>query len=313
MPGKIPPFLLFFLLSAFLSAGTSPDIAARLVLDRAAVTVGEEVTGTLTLEGNRIGEVKIHTRAGFPETPKNAGEKKSGNGFRVPPYEITGISRKDPVITVTVRFYRTGRHDFPVLDLSLDGQTVVYPSLPLEVKPVNQDGSYQDIEEPLELSGNYYRLIIIAAAVLLAALAGFFGYRFLKKRKSRPAEPIPVAAIDEFHENLRILDPERLARDGKLGEYGFGMSHITRLYLTKVLGHEMNELTTGEIASLFEGPLKKTVPARYRDQLLKQMELWDLIKFAEFSPAIDTILLNLRETKEVAEKISRGYGNPNLS
>ncbi|MGL4369466.1 MAG: hypothetical protein ACRCUT_07330 [Spirochaetota bacterium] len=67
-------------------------------------------------------------------------------------------------------------------------------------------------------------------------------------------------------------------------------------------------MTSREILSGIVSSRKGLTSERYGAQLEGIMALWDMAKFAEFSPSRDVLSANLKDTESLADKMWRDYG-----
>ncbi|PKL15346.1 MAG: hypothetical protein CVV49_21480 [Spirochaetae bacterium HGW-Spirochaetae-5] len=201
--------LMLITLAMFVSLSVM-TYAAEVSLDASVVpekgTVGQPLTYTITISGIDPASLKItlpEKRVVYPDKKNDkkideknrkkdsAGDEKSSEEF-VPLYiinnalrdesEVDGIKKIN--IKIHLSYYRTGTYALPEVKIAgSDGVTIGYKIPEVVIEELNKEGTLEDIEPPVSLSGNYTRVIWIILALLLAAAAGILLYRYIKKRR----------------------------------------------------------------------------------------------------------------------------------
>lgn len=140
----------------------------------------------------------------------------------------------------------------------------------------------EPIAQPLALK-EFFPWIL---GVLLAVLAGFAIWFFLKRRKPRLDEngvPIKGPVIPPYTKaigDLERLKQQKLWQTGKLKEYYSSLSDIAREYIEGQFGVNAVEMTTDDILKEVRGlHFSDSVFTKLKDT----MELSDLVKFAKYS------------------------------
>ncbi len=284
-------------------------------------TVGQQFVYTLSIAGKDLSGVKItlpEKGEFYPpaeKKEKNKNDKKSESGEdenSVPLYIINGASKvesdagdmKQITVLVEMNYYRTGVHQLPEINVvDSDGVKIGYSIPAVTVEELNKEGKPEDIEPPLELSGNYRRIIIAILAVIAAAAAGYFVYRYFKNRK----KVTPVCETKQTPEEFFMSEIERLKlreciEKGKVNEYVFGISITFRRFLSMELGFDAAEMTTGEISLVIKRYLADG--KSYADEIMRIMEAWDLSKFAEFALSREVLTANLGDTISAVQQLS---------
>ena len=320
--------LFFILLVAVVSSAGDLSYASQASLD-ASVTpgrgsVGQPLSYTLTISGIDPAAVRItlpEKKVVYPDkkSDKKKDKKDSGAGEKsseefVPLYIISSASRDDSEtngikqvnIKILLSYFRPGSHTLPEIKIAgADGVYIGYKIPVVKIEETNKEGTLEEIEPPVSLSGNYTRIIWIAAALLLAAAAAVALHRYLKKRK-KPAEPVipTLPPIEIFLNEVEALRLRELIMEGKINEYVFDISIIFRRYLSSMLMFDAAEMTTDEIASKIKKYMPKEIYSICGEMIINNMRLWDFSKFAEFAPSTELLIDNLDATITVAKKIS---------
>ena len=172
------------------------------------------------------------------------------------------------------------------------GRTAIsigYQAPSVEIRAVNEKGEFQDIEPPLKLSGNYWRLAFLVLGLIAFGAAAFFiGRRALELYRERKNAPVIIPPIVTFMDEIHRFGGDRLIDEGKIDEFVFGISMLFRSYLSAQFTFDATDMTTYEI----ERKIKKVFPRSLYDacaaEIMRNFNLWDLSKFAEFAPTKKT-------------------------
>ncbi|MCX5903575.1 MAG: BatD family protein, partial [Proteobacteria bacterium] len=257
-----------------------PPVEFRAQVDKAAATVGDLITLTLSLSS----EPQIAVR--LPEA-----------GSRIAGLRIVDDGEEGPKMvdnrTVQKKWYKfqpdsVGSYIIPALSVIYTDargaqQELKSAQLFIEVKSVLQD-------KPL---------IYGALMVLLLTAGGVFLFYYLGKKKNQlPAPPDP-AHIRAFEE-LEQLSREQLLERGIVREYYFRLSEIFRRYIERRFHIPAVERTTEEIMPdiLNLQECGSALKAETREIL----RYADLVKFARFCPDRNTSDNDYRKVVRVIEE-----------
>jgi hypothetical protein len=291
------------------------------------VTIGIPIQYRIVIEGKGIKGLKIRLperREYYPER-EYAGEKgekgDKGRAADTPPsliplYIIHNAKRDDNsdgeitsiAITLEMAYYRTGRYFLPELNI-LDSEEVRigYKIPEVMVKAVNERSEFQDIEPPLELSGNYTRLIVLGALLLITAVAVILAIRYLQRRGRERAEKVVMTPpIDIFMNEINSLVDRKLIEAERYEEFVIGISFVFRKFLSAQYGFDAMEMTVSEIMRSLEERLTGPGLQGHRSEAARILDLWDLTKFAEFIPSREALTSNLESTVKLARRLSSG-------
>ncbi|HOP29070.1 MAG TPA: hypothetical protein P5120_00950 [Spirochaetota bacterium] len=310
--------VIFFALPLF-SAGDSERVLKSSVNPEKG-NVGQQFSYTLSIAGRDLEGVKIvlpEKGEYYPEP--NSDEKKSNqkkeeeteDNKAVPLYIINSAvkdeSDSDGLKQITVRVdltcYRTGVHQLPEIAITdSDGVRLGYSIPAVTIEELNKEGQPEDIEPPVELSGNYTRLIVLIMAVIAALVAGFFIFRYFRNRKKHIAVPeIKQTPLEFFMAEIERLKLSECINEGRVNDYVFGISISFRKFLSMELGFDAAEMTTGEISAVIKKYLRNG--GGIAAEIVKIMEAWDLSKFAEFTLSKELLLINFKNTIDAAERL----------
>ncbi len=293
-----------------------PEIKA--VVTPKEATVGELMEYSVSIAGKNLRGIDVRRPEKdilFPEKKPVPGNKKEEDDAAdsVPVYVIHSASKEDSsqgdltyiTIKISLSYYRPGNYRLPEVGIyGSDKIPIGYRVPEVKINPVNKEMKLEDIEPPLELGGNYTRVIILVlAAAVLTALVIFL-VRYLKARRRRREETVVVTPpLEKFLEELRKLEPEKLIARGKTEEYVVGISGIFRRYISSLLDFDAMEMTSEEITGWIGKILPRHLTDRFRDPFSRCFNMWDLSKFAEFTPSEDLLLENCSITRKLAEEL----------
>ncbi len=317
--------LMAVLLTASAMAGevNAPRIKATVTPEKA--TVGAVLDYRVNVAGKGLGAVTIvppEKREVFPDKKKTpAPPRKEGDeeadedpAQYVPLYVIHTVKKDDRsdaamtdiTVTVQISFYRPGTWQLPDIEIrGADGIAIGYKSPSVTVAAVNEKGEYQEIEPPLSLGGNWWRLVILVLVLAVLAVAGFFAWRYIRKMiEERRSAPVVVPPIDIFMKEIEQFNGDRLMDEGKIEEFVFGISMIFRKFLSLQFRFDAAEMTTYEIEKKIKKVFPKNIHDAYAGQIMAGFNLWDLSKFAEFTPSPELLRASLAKTVDLAKQIS---------
>ncbi len=295
-----------------------PEIKATATPGEA--TVGEVIEYSVSIAGKNLRGIEVkrpEKEVLFPEKETGPGKKnedeKDPAAEAVPVYIIHSAAREDSsegdvtyiTLKISLSYYRPGSYTLPEVGIfGADKIRIGYKVPEVKVKPVNSEAKLEENEPPLELGGNYTRVIILVIAAAAATALLIFLIKFIKaRRKRKEEEVIVVPPLEIFHRELRKLDPEKLIGEGKIEEYVLGISGIFRRYISSLLDFDAMEMTSDEINSRVGKILPRHISGKYRDSFSRCFTMWDLSKFAEFTPSGDLLLENCGMTRKLAEEL----------
>jgi len=174
--------------------------------------------------------------------------------------------------------------------LAGNGDTLLLESEPilLQVKApeLAENATPYDIKPILKVPITPAEVFPWLLASVLLALAGWLIWRYLNKRKAKPAAesiwekpeiPAHIAAIS----SLESLKNKKLWQNGKVKLYHSELTFILRMYLEKRFGIIALEMTSAEIFQAVLAHLKEEEQIEWLRYIL---ELADLVKFARYQP-----------------------------
>jgi hypothetical protein len=303
-----------------LSAGNDTERVLKSSVTPEKGTVGQQFSYTLSIAGRDLSGIKVvlpeHGEY-YPEissTENKHGREKTGeteDQKTVPLYIISNaakeVSETEGLRQISVRIdlicYRTGMHLLPEISITdSDGVKLGYSIPAVTIEEINKEGQPEDIEPPVELSGNYTRIIILVIVLMATGIAGYFIYRYFRNRKKNIAVPeVKQTPFEFFMSEIERLKLGECINEGRINDYVFGISITFRRFLSMELGFDAAEMTTGEISAVIKKYLKHG--SGYAGEVVSIMEAWDLSKFAEFTLSKELLLINFKSTISAAEKL----------
>ena len=284
----------------------------------ARATIGSRLEYVVNVSGERIDGIEIVPPAAgeFIPPPGEGPAPASPASAAVPLYIIHSAESKEESrsgkrsisLVIGIVYYRTGKHALPAVEVrGADGIEIGYRVPDVLIEPGNPTGEFQEIEPPLELGGNYYRLYALIALIGLLAAGGFFLFRRFEDRRTSVAVPAPpeTPPLDEFLARMQTIRARVRAEEESAEEYVVEASRCFRVYLTRLFGIDAMEMTALELAASLGCHLGEEAYARVRYDFARVAGLWDLAKFAEFTPSAASLAENLELAMELGRKIAR--------
>lgn len=176
------------------------------------------------------------------------------------------------------------------LNYKLDGDDLTYAAkvndvyLAVNTMDVNLNEDIQDVKAPLTIPFNIIIAAIIILAIILLAVAGYYIYKYYKKRNQPEAQIKPIIKIEPSKEALKSLynlEEKQLWQKGRIKEYHSEITHIIRKYIEdefKVLALEMPS------SDLLQKLVDENRISQVYDTIREFLSNADMVKFAKFEP-----------------------------
>lgn len=301
--------LFSFLAFPFLASADAPES----VLSKSELTVGESLDYIITVR--QSGKVSIT----FPEkktyllkdipgkkVSKPSADSDGESNDELPAYTIEDIaSNENNGITeakISIRYFAPGVYQMPALKIrDVKGTELPLRELSVNVKEINKEGQAADIEDPLDLGGNYTRLILLLIAAAVAGALIYAVIRYIRKQRLLKKEP-EIPAIDIFRKEIPPIDAG--LADGTIAaeEYAVRVSMTVRNLLAKRYSFNAVDLTNSEIIDYMRAVKTDDGWKNAVEELSQVSMLWDMSKFAEFVPSAELLRVNLKRTAELGER-----------
>lgn len=264
-------------------AAHGQEVSARAVVDSTNFLVGDWITV----------RVELKHPAGIKFLPL-VGDTLGGFAMIQRPILDTAdaaITRGDLIVAR----YDSGMAELPPIPFGykLSGDTTYHSistnPLVFVIHTVDVDTSkeFKDVKPPLSIALTLAEIVLYAGVVLALVLAGYFAYKYWKKRQQKasveiyvpPAKPAHVLALEE----LGVLKEKKLWQQGLIKQYYSEATDIVRRYFENRYRIMALEQTTDEIMqSLRSHPHAEPILAETEEML----RLSDLVKFAKVEPGI---------------------------
>ncbi len=235
----------------------------------------------------------------------------------IPLYEIIKSTKNDQstkemtdvIITITISFYRPGKFKLPVLDIFDSKNVKIGYKVPVVIiEATNKDGKQVVNELPLQFGGNYSRIVwLLMAVICLSVIATLIIIKIKKIRNRKIDEIVTIPAIDIFHDEMSNLKSKRYIEENNIEDYMFMISIIFRRFLSSQMKFDASEMTSEEIELKLKSVFSKYKYNKYGSEIIAIFYLWDLSKFAEFSPSTEVLMQKFTDTIEIADKIAEDY------
>jgi hypothetical protein len=163
----------------------------------------------------------------------------------------------------------------------------------------------RDIRGILPIPYPWLLPLAIALGALVAALLGWLGVRWWRRRRARPA-PQPSAEELAY---ARLAAAERLLAEGRAREFGAAVSEAVRLYIEDRLERRAARQTTEELLrELVREPASPLAP--HRELLADFLQHCDLAKFARHPLRVDEMRAMHASALRFVEAVRSSSGAP---
>ena len=315
-------YIALLCVSAFVvPASAAPDVKA--LVSSKEIAVGDPVEFIVSVSATEKDPVIVipEQRKYYAEDISALDKKKKSETekpqdklpiFVIDAADIQDLSTNESVhktLKLKVLYFVPGQYVMPpVIVKGADNSVSIFEYPSVVVKAVNEQGESADIEPPLVLNGNYYRVILLVLTAVILGAAGYAVFLFFKKKNNSAVTEIPVPAIVFFREELFLL--KKILVDEKISpeEFAQKISAAFRKLISGIYSFDAEEMTSKEILSHIVSSRKGLTSERYGESLERIMNLWDMTKFAEFNPSKELLSANLDETSSLAEKMWRDNG-----
>ena len=223
------------------------------------------------------------------------------------------IAAPDSVHTIlkqslTITCYDSGYYVITpfIVSYKQDGDTATHTAetepilVTVQTLQVDTSQAIKEIKGPLDVPFSIREYLPYIGGILFLVAAIYFLYRYLKKRKRLPGEPVLVRtpkrpAHEIALEELEKLHREKVWQRGEFKAYHSRISDITRTYIEQRFGFGAMEQTTDEILGHFRS---HSISAESKQKLSQLLTLSDLVKFAKVHPLPDENDLSWKQSFE---------------
>ena len=324
-----------FSCTAFAAEGDDGFLKINAAVKPEKTSVGVPVEYRVSIAGRDLKDLQIllpESREIYPE--KNAAETEKAKEAKpekenaaidddaakaVPLCIINSAKKEDHsekdisylTVVMSLTYYRTGTYSLPEIDI-LDAQKtrVGYKVPSITISEFNKEGKFQEIEPPMELGGNWHRLMLLILGVIVLTVAAVFLTRYIMKRRAEKKVPVPESPLESFLKEVDKMRGPEMIRENKIEEYTVAISAAFRRFLSGYYGFDATEMTTEEIRRKLMQVLRVHGRQARLEEIIGRFNLWDLAKFAEFMPSQETLLRIHEETvgtaRSLAEEVQDG-------
>ncbi|MGC4040833.1 MAG: hypothetical protein QM710_08660 [Flavobacterium sp.] len=275
---KLKFYILFFLISTSLFA-QKVTTSVNTVKNK----VGAEFKLTLKTDVDTLSKVK------FPES-KSFGALEVIQSYKIDTVKNGG--RYELIKNYGLTQFDSGKYIIPKIPVLINGKMVFSDSIKIEVNNVKVDTLKQKmydiknitmVEKPL---GTWWIYILILLAI---AVAGFFVYKFIKKRQSEPKveEVVYKSPIEKATTLLQQLERKELWQKGEIKNYYSELTDIARNYIEEEIHIPAMESTTSELILGLRNAAKQKklkLSGETVENLERVLMQADLVKFAKVKP-----------------------------
>ncbi len=275
---KFKLYILFFLISTSLFAQK-----VKTSIDTTKNKIGAEFQLTLTTEVDTLSKVK------FPE-PRNFGALEVIQSYKID--TVKNGARYELIKKYGLTQFDSGQYVIPKIPVLINGKPVFSDSIKVEVNTIKVDTLKQkmyDIKDIAQVDSPIGTWWIYVLLFLAIATAGFFLYKFIKKRQREPKAEVIVfkSPIEKATTLLQQLETKGLWQKGEIKDYYSELTDIARNYIEEEIHIPAMESTTSE---LIEGLRKAAKQKKLKlsnetvENLEKVLKQADLVKFAKIKP-----------------------------
>ncbi|MBR9978986.1 MAG: hypothetical protein KFH87_12945, partial [Bacteroidetes bacterium] len=196
---------------------------------------------------------------------------------------------------VIVTVFDTGQIDLRLrVQYRLPGDTTLYSvftspiSLQVSTVVLDTSGTFKDIRDVVHISLTVWDYLLLLAILVLILLMLWFGYRWYRKWKERPAPEIPQEAEPQIPAHvialqaLETLRARKLWQAGMHKQYQSEVTEILREYIERRHHIPALEQTSPEIISALA---VHGISPELIEHLERILRIADMTKFATYQPS----------------------------
>ncbi len=258
----------------------------------------QKVTTSVNVTKNKIGaefkltlktDVDTLSKVKFPEA-KSFGALEVIQSYKID--TVKNGARYQLIKNYSLTQFDSGKYVIPRIPVLINGKPSFSDSIKVEVNNVKVDTLKQKmydikdiakVESPL---GTWWIYVLILLAI---ATAGFFIYKFIKKRQSTPKEEVIIfkTPIEKATTLLQLLERKELWQKGEIKHYYSELTDIARNYIEEEIHIPAMESTTSELIEALRKAAKQKklkLSNETVQNLEKVLMQADLVKFAKVKP-----------------------------
>lgn len=291
-----------FVFCAAVVPASAQDVRVRLTLDSASCRLGEWVPATVVVTAPRSVTPALPTaKGGFARAEIVSSEaertaEKNGMLRREKRYVLALFDTGVVHVAATVRYRKPG--DTATYTATSNAVSVRVASVKLDTAI-----TFKDIKDVLDVPLTIWDYLLYLAIALAIAAAGYYGYRWWKRRPvpeaAAPPPPPPRPAFEVAFEKLRALEGRQVWQEGRHKDYQSELSEIVREYIENGFGVPALEQTTGEI---LDGARRLGWDGEVRSSCGRILTISDMTKFARYVPTPQEHLSGLQAAYAFVER-----------
>lgn len=277
-----------------------PDISVKAEVDKALITIGDNVTYKITVRHKK----NIQILSPLPAPAADVFRIKKASDFKSEEKDFISEGRQ-----FTVTSFRLGEFILePIkvqykLPKSDTPQTIETNKIYITVQSVSGTETKKDIKGVKSVVALALKILRPIFIVLLAAGVIFMGFWIYQRRKKAAAmlnSLVPQATAEEeaISRLNRLFDSDLLRKD-RYKEYYLELTDILCHYFEKRFRIEALESTTFEIIQKLH---KKEISPELVEKIDEVLNAADLAKFAKWKPTPQQVLSLNQKSKKVIEE-----------
>lgn len=292
-------FFVFFLVGSLHLFAAQDDIFAKVEVDKAFATIGDEINFRVTVRHPPgISLLEINAEDALPdfEIKKVTDFLTQGDGVvsEGKNYVITSYLLGEYVIKPFTIKYR-GKNG-SVKEIKTNN---LYLTMESVDKNKNPEGDIRGVKGVRKLKNPIYLWLLVVAVIATAGAVGYWLYQNKKKRDlTCEGEAPTLSAHEEAYLALNQLKHSDLIRKGLVKQYFFQMSEILRRYIERRFHIRALESTTYELMN----ELKPVINQEHYQLLDEILPFCDLVKFAKYVPTPLEIIEQTNQAKTIIDK-----------
>lgn len=258
----------------------------------------QKVTTSVNVTKNKIGaefkltlktDVDTLSKVKFPEA-KNFGALEVIQSYKID--TVKNGARYELIKNYGLTQFDSGKYVIPRIPVLINGKPSFSDSIKVEVNNIQVDTLKQKMYDIKDIAvvdsqlGNWWIYILV---LLVLAVAGFFIYKYIKKKQSEPKEEAIVfkSPIEKATTLLQQLEGKELWQKGEIKYYYSELTDIARNYIEEEIHIPAMESTTSELIEALRKAAKQQklkLSNETVENLEKVLKQADLVKFAKVKP-----------------------------
>lgn len=276
---KFKLYILFLLLSTSLWAQPKVTTSVNVTKNK----IGAEFKLTLKTDVDTLSKVK------FPEA-KNFGALEVIQSYKID--TVKNGARYQLIKNYGLTQFDSGKYVIPRIPVLINGKPAFSDSIKVEVNNIKVDTLKQKMYDIKDIAkadrpiGTWWIYLLVLIAI---GVAGYFIYKFIKKRQSEPKaeEVIYKSPIEKATTLLQQLEGKELWQKGEIKHYYSELTDIARNYIEEEIHIPAMESTTSELIEALRRAAKQQklkLSNETVENLEKVLKQADLVKFAKVKP-----------------------------